>query len=432
MRVGKGRGARVRRVPEVPRGVQLGCRRGGERVLPQRGAELVLPFEDLSRHVLVAGSTGSGKTETALRVAYDVAVGTDAPVFVLDAKGDRGTAERFVGLMREAGRQPRVFPNERFDAWRGDATAVINRLLEVIAFVESGPAAFYRDIAKVVVQLACRFESGPPRSSVELLWRLDYERLQLEHGAGSTAIQSVRPEQVDQVRMRYEAFFGQLGTRLDGDWAWEDADSGYLLLDSVALGEDARSAACLLFADFAHYFTMRKEREQFVLLLVDEFAAIASATDVARTVAQARIFNAGLVLIPQTVSGLGDREQRDAVMGNTATAIVHAMPEPDELARLAGTRPVVELTRHYERGVFNDDGASREAERAKVTPNDVRELAVGTAWVIRGGRAGKLAVGMAPTTTASLPEEEACEPERQPPPPKAEAPSDVARIYGEG
>ena len=73
---------------------------------------------------------------------------------------------------------------------------------------------------------------------------------------------SLPRDKVGQVRLRYQAFFGQLGAALDGDWSFEDADAAYFLLDSVALGEDTAGAACLLFADFAHYFTKRKEREQ--------------------------------------------------------------------------------------------------------------------------------------------------------------------------
>ena len=80
---------------------------------------------------------------------------------------------------------------------------------------------------------------------------------------------SLPRDKVSQVRLRYEAFFGQLGSLLDGDWSFEDTDVAYFLLDSVALGEDTAGAASLLFADFAHYFTQRKERERLCVLFAD-------------------------------------------------------------------------------------------------------------------------------------------------------------------
>ncbi len=82
----------------------------------------------------------------------------------------------------------RVFPNQPFNAWRGDWHAIANRLLEVIQFATEGPAAYYRDIAKTALQLACNHPDGPPRSSAELLGRLDYELLLNAHGPNSTVL----------------------------------------------------------------------------------------------------------------------------------------------------------------------------------------------------------------------------------------------------
>ncbi|HWW67501.1 MAG TPA: hypothetical protein VNY83_05910, partial [Solirubrobacterales bacterium] len=261
-------------------GAVLGRRLAGERALPMSGPNLVWPFEQMPRHAVILGASGSGKTETSMRIAHQLACKSEAQVFYLDAKGDRGSAERFAALMGAAGRSVRVFPNQPFDAWRGDWRGIANRLLEVIQFTSEGPAAYYRDIAKTALQLACNHPDGPPRSSAELLGRLDYELLLNAHGP-SSAVLSLPRDKVSQVRLRYQAFFGQLGCALDGDWSWEDADAAYLLLDSVALGEDTAGAASLLFADFAHYFSQRKERARFCLLFADEFSAIADSSDVA-------------------------------------------------------------------------------------------------------------------------------------------------------
>lgn len=388
--------------PAAADGAVLGRRLAGERALPiGAGGRLTWPFADMCRHAVILGASGTGKTETSMRIAYEVACKSEAPIFYLDAKGDRQGAERFSALMSAAGRRVRVFPNEPFDAWRGDWRGIANRLLEVIQFAEDGPAAFYRDIAKTALQLACNHPEGPPRSSAELLERLDYERLLNAHGPTS-AVLSLPRDKVGQVRLRYQAFFGQLGAALDGNWSFEDADAAYFLLDSVALGEDTAGAACLLFADFAHYFTMRKERQQRCLLFADEFSAIASSSDVAMKVEQARGFNAAMVLVPQTPSGMGPRSQRDRILGSVETVIVHALNEPGALAELGGMKRVIELTHRYEDGVYARQGHARQERQLKVDPDDIRGLSSGQAWVIRRGRAAKVAIERAPSGLSAL------------------------------
>jgi len=151
------------------RGFTFARRLAGERALPVDRGLVVLSPRRLCHHVLVCGATGSGKTETVLRLAYAVAKCNDAPVFYLDGKGDRATAERFCGLMADAGRSTRVFPNEPFDGWRGEAHEIQGRLMEIIDYSSEGPAAWYRDVAKNVLRLACEHPQGPPRSSGELL-----------------------------------------------------------------------------------------------------------------------------------------------------------------------------------------------------------------------------------------------------------------------
>jgi hypothetical protein len=281
---------------------------------------------------------------------------------------------------------------------------VANRLLEVIQFVSEGPAAFYRDIAKAALQLACNHPEGPPRSSSELLRRLDYEFLLDAHGATS-AVLSLPRDKVGQVRLRYEAFFGQLGCALDGDWSWDDTDTAYLLLDSVALGEDCRGAASLLFADFAHYFSQRKPKECFATMVIDEFSAIAGASDLALKVEQARGFNTALVLVPQTPSGMGGEIQRQRILGSVETVIAHAFNEPQEVSDLAGCKRVMELSQRYGEGLVEYEGFARQANRPTVDPDEIRSLETGTAWVIRRGRAVKVAVGRAPNVARlDLPE----------------------------
>jgi hypothetical protein len=395
-------------------GIPLGRRLAGDRVLPQTpSGQLLWPYDLMPRHALILGASGTGKTETSLRIAYHLAQHTDALVFYLDAKGDRHTARRFCALMSSAGRTPRVFPNQPIDAWRGDWRAIVNRLLEVIQFALDGPASYYRDIAKTALQLACRHPDGPPRCSAELLFRLDYEHLLNAHGPNS-AVLSLPRDQVSQVRLRYHAFFGQLGAQLDGNWSFDDADTSYLLLDSVALGEDTAGAASLLFTDFAHFFSRRKPRERLCAMICDEFAAISTASDLALKVEQARSFNTSLILVPQTVSAIGTERQCDRILGSVETLIAHAVNEPERLAQLAGTRNVLELSHRFEGTVANGEGIARLEQRPRLRPDRLRGLAIGSAWVIRRGRAARVAIDPAPNPLGeSLPPAQPIDPPMQ-------------------
>ncbi|HWO15332.1 MAG TPA: hypothetical protein VNM89_01300 [Solirubrobacterales bacterium] len=124
-------------------------------------------------------------------------------------------------------------------------------------------------------------------------------------------------------------------------------------------------------------------------------------------VEQARSFNASLILVPQTVSGMGEPTQRDRIFGSVETVIAHAVNEPERIAELAGARRALELTHRFEEGVRIREGLARPEDRPRVDPDRIRELATGTAWLIRRGRAAKLAVRRAPgVEPASLPETE--------------------------
>jgi len=363
------------------RGIAFAQRLAGERALPvDRGLVLLSPAR-LCRHLLVCGATGSGKTETLLRLAWTLAKTTDAPVFYLDGKGDRQTAERFCGLMHDAARTTRVFPNEPFDCWRGQAHEIHGRLMQVIDYTSEGPAAWYRDIAKNTLRLACEHPDGPPRSSTELLARLDAEKLAAAHST-SSALSALTAQQIKQVRLRYEAFFGQTRGALDGRWAWEDTTAAYLLLDSLALREETNGLARMIFEDYAHYFTTRKPRSQLAMLIIDEFSSLAQNAGMAARIEQARGFNTSLILAPQVTAGIGDEQETARILGSVETIICHRVNTPEEIINLAGTRKTIEYSTHYATKGPTGQGSARIQHQYKIDPNKVRALPAGHAYII--------------------------------------------------
>ena len=378
----------------------------GERALPVVGRHVLLSKERLCRHVLVCGATGSGKTETVLRLAWAVAKGTRAPVFYLDGKGDHGAAERFVGLMADAGRRARVFPHEPLDGWRGEPHELKGRLMEIVDYAREGPAAWYRDLARVVVGLACEHPKGPPRCSHELLARMDLQALQYAHGE-TAPLRALGEQQVNQVRLRFGAFFEQTRGALDGaagGWAWEETSAAYLLLESLRLREQTACLTRFLLEDFAHYFTSRKPPGEWALLVVDELTALAHAARMATYVEQARGFQTALVLAPQVVAGMGDAAEAQRILGSVETVVCHRVNTPEEIVALAGTRQVAQYSTRYTREGATGEGSMQRREESRVDPNRVRALPAGEAFLISRGQAMRARILQAPPLRGALPE----------------------------
>ena len=187
-------------------------------------------MEALNQHIVVLGSTGSGKTETLLRLAYGARKCYGYQVCYLDAKGDERTETpaRFVAAMQAAGAQRiRVFPATYYHGWRGSARDLYNRLMAIIDYSES---RYYGDVAADVVRLALNSPVGVPRSSQELLALMTFKGLMAAYkGAPQIAtVASLDKKLLNQVAMRYRVFFGAVEKQLDGSLGYEDADALYV------------------------------------------------------------------------------------------------------------------------------------------------------------------------------------------------------------
>ena len=77
--------------PEPVPGAMLGVKVWGDLMLPRHDHYSVIPLEKFVRHILVLGASGSGKTETLLRLAYSVAKESDWRIFYVDGKGSQNT-----------------------------------------------------------------------------------------------------------------------------------------------------------------------------------------------------------------------------------------------------------------------------------------------------------------------------------------------------
>ena len=387
--------------PANQAGLYLGYQLAGERLLPLQRGRAYLPLPRLQHHLLVCGATGSGKTETVLRIADSLAHAEPGWAIVyIDGKGDRETQDRFTSLMRAAGRSTLLFPQQSYDGWRGDAAEIAGRLLQLIDFADQGGGAYYRDLAVNTIRLACDTPQGPPRSSAELLARLQRRTLLGLHPPGSAAVTEIRAlsgEQLDGIRARYAAFFTTVGPSLEGSVGLDEIDTAYLLLDGLRLKWEAGYLARFLVEQFTQWAVGRKPRSKRVLLIVDEFSAIAEAGHgLVDVVERTRGFGVAAVLCPQLAEGMGSPEAAARLIGSAQTILLHRMATPEQFVQAGGTRRVPFETRQLEGDAFTGLGSARVEHEYRVDPNEVRRLEPGQCFAIGSGRAAKLQIARTP------------------------------------
>lgn len=357
---------------------------------PRRG--FYIPTDAVGLHFVVAGGSGSGKTNTSEVIEAAAADVYRPQIIHFDCKGSRDGMARFLALMAAQGYAPervRLFPIEPYDGWRGGRDpqrALLARLVQVQDWSESFYAAATKDLLQRVL-----FDADPPACSPEFL-----SRLESLGGNGNAKIN-------EGALARYGGFFRSLGGLLDGSWAFEDCDACYVQLEGFGLPSEAVALGRFLLEDFTHFLADRKSDTRPVLVVLDEFSAISTGADAANLVERAREFGAGIVLTTQSYAGLGSGAERvlDAARGGL---IVHSLANPEPFTKRAGTiwRHVQAITEPtHQPGVISSilfdtkppetpRKTTREQEFPRIDPNEVRQLPRGEAFVISSGRAQRV------------------------------------------
>lgn len=347
-----------------------------------RNRWFVLPEGILNMHGVLIGGSGTGKTMTMLRIAALAAL-YGWKVFYLDAKGDKETAAQFIALMRALGKaRVAMFPARAYNGWQGNGAAILNRLMAVQDYSES----YYQAVAKRILHVICtEMDRQPPRSSEELFERLEI----LDAARERYHLDKLKDDTLAGAELRYRAFFSALEGRLDGSsegWSFDTVDAGYLLLDGLALKEEASSLGRFFMEDFAHFAAVRKDPNEKVLLIVDEFSAISrGGADAANLFERLRSYRAAILASAQSYAGLGD--DADRILEACAFIVVHGTPNPDRLIQSAGERLDVAMARQV--GVLDQEagyGTIRVERRSAIDPNSPRRLGTGEAIVISRGR----------------------------------------------
>jgi hypothetical protein len=278
--------------------------------------------------------------------------------------------------------------------------------MRVVPYEVEGAASYYRDIARVAMEYVCVGWAEPPRSSTELFARLREGALQ-DRLRAHPLLAALEPELIDQVLLRYQAFWGGPGLVFDGELAFEDIDTGHFRIDPDVLGDEADYALCMLFLDFVHYCKVRKPRKRLVVLALDEFSAIARAFEMDRMAEELRSFNVCLIFVPQSLEGMGSENQRLRLFKAARLKLVHRYEDPLPLVEVVGRKRVPE----FDLSLEDDSGVSdrvRWVEGWKLPPEWILGLGDGEAVAIREGEGTKVKVAMVPAVDpVDLPEPEA-------------------------
>ncbi len=381
--------------PDAPDGVVLGRKVGGENVLPVRGSGVIWPLDRLRTHAVIFGDRDSGRIETAMRMAHDVAQKTGAPVFCVDGAGDPELAERFATVMGGLGRRTRVFPDEPFDIWRGSPGLICHWLHRAAGFEDDEndlAGVDQSSLARLMLIIALDGSDGPPRSSGELLERLSYQSMLASE---RDTFLGVGKDRVERICERVGSLFEKPVWAFDGDWAWDGVDAAYIGLDPSQPSSSGSDLAHFFFEDWALYLRHRKPPDQPSLMLVNGLnEELFSGEDMQVLLGQARLFDSGVISSWDSPADVGPKRQRSILLGALWTVILHRTSQPEDIAGLAGEREVsqVDTDRFIQDGEFRSERVVHRVNKPRLTPEDLARLPDGTAWIIEFGSSIKVEI----------------------------------------
>ncbi len=366
-----------------------------------------IPAAACTRHMVIVGATGSGKTNlmmwlwagwfTATLAQARAGKGHRPLLVVLDCKGGRDArlkAARTRRLLYGAGaRRVAIWPDEaRLSLWDLPPRDLAVLLYQMIDS-GTGAAAYYADVLQAVVMLAVLAPGGPPLSTTGFLDRLTARWLQ-------TAWDPARyPAEADRVRgaarhlpdiqLRYTTLLERLGPALDGPGTLADADAWYCIVEGTREPSVAEAQAMALTELTAHTATDRDAEPRAMLLAADDYSAVSGKVPLSNLYERGRSLGIGVQVSAQSWQGLGMNEDERYKIAGTADGGIFVLhvPYPEALVAAAGTRRVLETAHKLIGRAWGDEGTTREQRAWTADPDLVRRLQVGQACYIQRGAA---------------------------------------------
>ncbi len=399
---------RLDRVPEREGGVVIGSgfewgrEEAQETVETGRAAartevELLLPDDILDRHILIVGTTGTGKTRL-LELLILQAVARGDAVVVIDPKGDEGLLRR---VRAAAGARFRFFS-----------------LPHPESSVRYNPLGRYRDVREVADRIAALLPSaGDALPFRNFGWEIVHEAASAIHGRKPMTLRNLKVAAIDRPvpalagRPREHflktasallPLFSKLSSPLlspeEGGLSWEGVDRGrevaFLSLGSMLGYETASAVAKLALLDLQGYVGARYAYGKGpgpIWLFVDELGDVVTP-EFSSILSKSRGMGMRVVGCVQTVAdleaALGSRARAGQVLGSANTVIQFRAPGAEDaevFSRMAGERLVrmVSEGAAYEPALLSSGFKDVDDFRARFSESsDWREHALVPAWAV--------------------------------------------------
>lgn len=311
---------------------------------------LLLPDRMLGQHVLVLGTTGTGKSRLLELLAVQ-AIGRGDAVIVIDPKGDDGLLDR---LRRSAGDRFRLFslphpersvrynPIGRFH----DVREVADRIAALLP--SSGDALPFRNFGWEIVNTACRELQGKQPITFQSI-----KRATIDHPVKPL---SDRPrEHYLKMANALIPILAKLSTPLlcpkEGGISWNEVDQRrqvvYFSLGSLLGNETSSAVAKTAILDLQSYVGSRyafSKGNGPIWLFVDELGDVLTPEFVS-LLNKSRGAGLRIVACGQTAAdleaALGSRARALQVLGNANTVIqfrAQSAPDADVFSEMSGER----------------------------------------------------------------------------------------------
>jgi hypothetical protein len=423
VRAAKGRTAAPGSVPLVASGgrIPVGStiRAIGHRWHPV----LTVPDAACTRHMVIVGATGSGKTNLMIRLwagwftaaltAARAGRGRRPLLVVLDCKGGpdaRVKANRTRRLLYGSGaRRVAIWPDEaRLSLWDlppNDLAVLLYQMIDS----GTGAAAYYADILQAALTLVVAAPAGPPLNAAAFLDRLDTSWLRHAWGDGRHPGQAARvgamARHLPDIQLRFATLLGRLGPALDGPGTLADADAWYFILEGTREPSVAEAQAMAITELAARAATDQQAEPRAMLLAADDYSAVSRRVPMSNLYERGRSLGIGVQVSAQSWQGLGrDEDERYRIAATADGGIwVMSTPHPEPLAALAGTRRVLETAHKLVGATWGDEGTTREQRAWVADPELIRRLDVGQACYIHRGAATFVQVARPQASPLSLP-----------------------------
>ncbi len=358
----------------------------------------VYPLYALMYHAVVAGRTGTGKSELLRRIAYMAAKICHLKVVWVDGKGEWKDAASFQLVMQKAGcKQIGIFPLMAHNGWRGSRQDILNLLMATQIFESD----YYRGVTLNVLKFALYAPGLPPVTRSKELLRRIYPPTLLAIYDGlwqAEYLKSLAKDALWSPYGRYEAFFSGVLDRLDGEKGFGDWDAAYFLLDKKRLQQQIAPFARYLIEDFQLYLALRqvKRKRKPILLVLDDYSAYSEMVTVVDLFERVRSAGGCVIVSAQGYQSLGPDAER--LLEGAAVTILNRCSLPEKLIRVAGTRKVPEIALHL--GADEDSAEDEEVkshtmrlvDEPKVQPDDVCKLANGESFFMCGNEVQKVLI----------------------------------------